>query len=57
MKKVAVYLTPLQIAAVEEAADGYPNTILMPARQVRATLAAAENLRRAFKETGEPWPW
>lgn len=57
VKKIAVYLTPQQLAAAEEAADSYPGMLELPARQRKATEAAADNLRRAFAESGESWPW
>ena len=58
-KKIAVLLTPHQLAAAEEACDEASNEMLidMPSRQRRATKGAAEVLRRAFKESGELWPW
>ena len=56
--KVAVYLTPKQIAAVEEAADHYAmfGDPSAPGQAV-CTRSAADILRRAFEKTGEPWPW
>lgn len=57
-KKVAVLLTPKQIAALEEAANHY--LIFCEAadpRQRRSTQTGADNLSRAFTATREPWPW
>jgi hypothetical protein len=57
--KVAVYLTPRQIAAAEEAADHYAMFVLEQgsAVQRRTTQSAADNLRQAFVDTKELWPW
>ena len=56
---IIVRLTPLQLAAAEEACDEASNEMLidMPYRQRRATKGAAKVLRRAFKESGAFWPW
>lgn len=58
-KKIAVLLTPLQLAAAEEACDEASDEMLidMTPRQRRSTKGAAEVLRRAFKESGVSWPW
>ena len=57
-KKVAVLLTPKQIAALEEAANHYLmySDVSAPGQR-RSTQTAADNLSRAFTATREVWPW
>lgn len=57
--KITVELTAHQLAAAEEACDAYADgdLIEIPSRQRAATVRAANNLRRAFKESGAFWPW
>ncbi len=57
--KITVELTAHQLAAAEEACDAYADEDLaeIPSRQRAATKRAANNLRRAFAESGACWPW
>ncbi len=57
--KITVELTAPQLAAAEEACDAYadPDLVTITSRQRAATKHAADNLRRAFEESGAYWPW
>lgn len=55
-KRITLSLTPLQLAAVIEAAQDYENFMVMPSRQARATARAAEIMEKARNDAGEPWP-
>lgn len=57
--KITVKLTAPQLAAAEEACDAYADEGLVEItyRQRATTKHAANNLRRAFEESGACWPW
>jgi len=55
-KKVAVMLTPLQIAVAEEAVGQYITYGEPPGHSRRSAETAERVLHEAFEKTGEPWP-
>ena len=57
-KKITVCLTPLQLAALYEAAVRalHDSGHTLPGRQTGATRRGALALGQAYDETGEEWP-